>query len=245
MRVIPVLDLMSGRAVRARGGARSGYAPLHSVLVERDGDAVALAGAFRHTLGCAECYVADLDAITRGAPQWTLLERIAHVGSRLIADLGVTTPEHAAAALARGVERVVVGLETLSDFAALETIVRAHGRGRVVFSLDLRAGEPVVRPGAGHRHPPLTLVELAVRAGTGAVLVIDLARVGSGRGLDLELCGRIRRAHPHIELLAGGGVASPHDLTMLAATGCDGALVATALHDGLLDVRHGYPSVSR
>jgi phosphoribosylformimino-5-aminoimidazole carboxamide ribotide isomerase len=35
-------------------------------------------------------------------------------------------------------------------------------------------------------------------------------------------------------LLAGGGVRGYEDLARLADAGCDGALVATALHDGRL-----------
>jgi phosphoribosylformimino-5-aminoimidazole carboxamide ribotide isomerase len=235
MRVIPVLDLLAGHVVRAQGGVRSRYAPVRSVLADPPGDAVALARAFRRTLGCAECYVADLDAITGGPCQRALLDRLAGIGSRLLADVGATTPEQASAVLGAGVERVVVGLETLTSFDALAAIVRAHGRKRVVFSLDLRGGEPVVLPGAPHRAPARALVDMAVQAGVGAVVVIDVARVGSGSGLDLELCADIRHAHQDLELLAGGGIASPQDLAAAAAAGCDGALVASALHDGRLD----------
>jgi phosphoribosylformimino-5-aminoimidazole carboxamide ribotide isomerase len=45
---------------------------------------------------------------------------------------------------------------------------------------------------------------------------------------------RIGAAAPHVALFAGGGVRGPDDLARLADAGCDGALVATALHDGLL-----------
>jgi uncharacterized protein related to proFAR isomerase len=44
-------------------------------------------------------------------------------------------------------------------------------------------------------------------------------------------------------VLAGGGVRGPDDLSALAAAGCDGALIATALHTGAVDPRHS--SVSR
>ena len=117
MRVIPVLDLMAGRAVRAEGGRREGYAPVHSVLLpeERAGDALALAGAFRDRLGRDEWYVADLDAITGGAPQQALLDALAVAGGRLLVDAAVTTPRRAHDVLAHGAERVVVGLETLSS----------------------------------------------------------------------------------------------------------------------------------
>jgi phosphoribosylformimino-5-aminoimidazole carboxamide ribotide isomerase len=68
-----------------------------------------------------------------------------------------------------------------------------------------------------------------------ALLVLDLARVGTGAGgPELGLLSELRRAHPTVELLAGGGVGSRADLERLADAGCDGALVATALHDGRL-----------
>jgi uncharacterized protein related to proFAR isomerase len=74
----------------------------------------------------------------------------------------------------------------------------------------------------------------AADAGAGAVIVIDLARVGTGTGLDLALIDRVREATPGLTLVAGGGVRGPEDLARLADSGCDGALVATALHDGRL-----------
>jgi len=64
--------------------------------------------------------------------------------------------------------------------------------------------------------------------------VIDLARVGTGAGLDFGLIARVRDAVPGLTLLAGGGVRGLEDCARLADTGCDGALVATALHDGRL-----------
>jgi uncharacterized protein related to proFAR isomerase len=235
VRVIPVLDLMAGRAVWARRGIRAAYAPVQSALLPEAGDAVALAWAFRRTLGCEECYVADLDAIMGAPPQHALLRLLAAVGSRLLADEGAAGPAQAGNALAAGADRVIVGLETLPSFGALAAIVQAHGPDRVVFSLDLRAGQPVVQPGSPHRTGPLALVAEAVRAGVPAVIVLDVARVGSGQGVDLALGAEIRRAHPGLELLVGGGIASARDLADVAAAGYDGALVASALHDGTLD----------
>ncbi len=111
------------------------------------------------------------------------------------------------------------------------------GGDRVAFSLDLRGGEPI----AGHdipRETPERLAARAANAGAGSVIVIDLARVGTGVGLDVELLARVREAVPGLTLLAGGGVRGTEDLEKLAGAGCDGALVATAL-DAL------YPSATR
>jgi phosphoribosylformimino-5-aminoimidazole carboxamide ribotide isomerase len=247
--VTPVLDLMAGRAVAARGGERAAYAPVRSVLASGEGDALALARVFRDLLGCVEWYVADLDAISGGAPQWPLIRALADLGGRPLLDVATTTVERGAEALAAGADRVVVGLETLDSFAQLEAIVGRVGSARVVFSLDLRNGAPLVRPGAPHGETglPLALARRAVAAGVRALLVLDLARVGTGTGVDLDLVRRIRRALPDIELLAGGGVAGPADLARLAAAGCDEVLVASALHDGRLtasDLR-GHPNDAR
>lgn len=260
MRVIPVLDLQAGRAVHASGGERHRFPPVRSVLVSESasGDACALAHAFHDTLGCDECYVADLDAIAGGSPQHALLEALARAGGRLFIDAGVATVERARELLDAGAARVVVGLETLPSFVALELVTRGIGSERVMFSLDLRGGRSVRHAGAALEETPLALVGRAVAAGATAILVLDLARVGSGRGLDRPLLAAIRRAHPGLELLAGGGIASYAELERLAATGLDGALVATALHSGVIgkaDVqavrrrgaprRHGHASDSR
>jgi phosphoribosylformimino-5-aminoimidazole carboxamide ribotide isomerase len=65
--------------------------------------------------------------------------------------------------------------------------------------------------------------------------------VGVGGGTrTLDLCRQIQEEFPRVELTAGGGVRGLDDLKVLAAAGCDAALVASALHDGRLtaeDVR--------
>ena len=108
----------------------------------------------------------------------------------------------------------------------------------MAFSLDLRDGEPVIATGANGAiplgEPAHVVASRAANAGVGAVIVLDLARVGTGTGLDVALIARVREAIPGLMLLAGGGVRGYEDLVRLADAGCDGALVATALHDGRL-----------
>jgi len=246
LRVIPVLDLKAGRVVLASRGRRETYAPLPASVLVPAGpadDAVTLARAFHDRLGCDEWYVADLDAISGAAPQRSLVRALAALGGRLLVDAGVSTPARARETLADGggasATRVVIGLETLPSLAALGDVARVVGRERLVFSLDLREGEPVRPPGAPHQGTPLELARAAVdREGVAAILVLDVARLGSGLGVDLDLVAALRRAHPGSELLAGGGIGSVRDLERLADSGCDGALIATALHDGSLAKEH-------
>jgi phosphoribosylformimino-5-aminoimidazole carboxamide ribotide isomerase len=66
------------------------------------------------------------------------------------------------------------------------------------------------------------------------VIVLDLARVGSGAGPDFALVRELCARFPKLELLAGGGVRDVADLRALAEAGAAGALVATALHSGAI-----------
>jgi phosphoribosylformimino-5-aminoimidazole carboxamide ribotide isomerase len=235
VRVIGVLDLRRGLAVHARGGERARYAPVARVagVAVPEGDPFAVARHYLDALGVRELYAADLDAIVEGAPQAALARGLAALGAPLWLDAAVTTPGAARDAVALGAARVVVGLETLARLDALAPIADAVGGARVALSVDLRAGVLLARAAVLDRGArPEDVAAAAADSGVGAVIVLDLARVGSGRGVDLDLLARVRRAVPGVALLAGGGVRDAADLGRLADAGCDGALVASALHDG-------------
>ena len=233
MKIVGVIDLLGGRAVHAQGGCRHGYRPVSSAAgVSIAGDPVTLSRVYVDHLGIRELYLADLDAIAGGAEQDEATRAVTAVGVPLWLDAGVTTHARAQRARARGASRVVVGLETLPSFAMLSAICAAGRHADVAFSLDLRAGTPMTA--TLRDHAPETLGQRAVEAGVAAVIVLDVARVGSGQGLDWTLLERLRAAIPGVALLAGGGVRDDEDLRRLADIGCDGALVATALHSGSL-----------
>lgn len=228
---------MGGRAVHARGGRREAYAPVRDLAEETisPGDPLALAGWYLGRCGLTELYAADLDAILdrrqSEGPNDSILARLSGLAP-LWLDAGVSSSDRAGRAITLGASQVVVGLETLPDFATLVDICDHVGGHRVALSLDLRRGRPVVSPESNIPDASATLLaRKAADAGVGAIIVIDLARVGTSSGLDIELIRRVRESIS-IQLLAGGGVRGPEDLRRLAEAGCDGALVASALHSG-------------
>jgi phosphoribosylformimino-5-aminoimidazole carboxamide ribotide isomerase len=243
MEIIPVLDLSYGQAVWAQGGDRARYEPVVSALVpEAVGDAVALLQAFRRRLGATSCYVADLDAIEGGAVQRTLLKELAQFetgfAGAIMVDAGAHSPESTFEVLACGASQIVVGLETLRAFTDLADIVQMLGEQDVVFSVDLRAGSPILHPGmqdaSGAVPDAVSLTAQAVDAGVSTLLLLDLARVGAGCGVDVGLVEELRRRFPLVRLLAGGGVLARRDLERMRDAGCDGALVASAVHKGTI-----------
>lgn len=228
--------------MHARRGVRDEYRPVDSALLPgRPGDAVGLARSYRDTLAAEHCYVADLDAIQGGDPQWDLIEALASpdrgFGTGLLVDAGLTSPAQVGRLLEAGAETLVAGLETLPGFAELAAIVREAGETKVVFSLDLIDGMPVRRRTGRIATQEAVALELGARAadaGCRALLVLDLSTVGSEAGPgNLELLDALKRMLG-LPLYTGGGVRSAEDLRVLESVGCDAALVGTALHSGAI-----------
>jgi phosphoribosylformimino-5-aminoimidazole carboxamide ribotide isomerase len=232
--IYPVLDLMAGVAVRGAGGDRARYRPLRGVL-SASPRPLAVARAFRARLGLERLYVADLDAIAGAHPSAGVLRELAADGFRLLVDAGSRSARDATGILDLGAEEVVAPLETLPGPEALAAIVSAAGASRVVFSLDLRAGALLGERGAWPAEDAEGVAREASRRGARRILVLDLARVGSGAGPGhLDLIRALRSGLPDIEILAGGGVRSVDDLRALEEAGAGAALVASALHDGAI-----------
>lgn len=218
MKIIPVLDLMSGGVVRAAAGRRDAYRPLTTPLASSNAPEAVVAG-FLHLHPFTEIYVADLDAILgRGdnsAVSRMLCERFPN--TRFWLDAGKTEPGDAS-------HVTIVGSESLAphkpppDFSS---------ERRIVLSLDFH--------GDDFLGPPRLLA--APQLWPRRVIVMTLARVGMGEGPDVERLAAIKRTAGAREIFAAGGVRDGRDIEELARLRLAGALVASALHAGQLGAR--------
>jgi len=228
MRIVPVLDLKGGIVVHARRGRRDEYAPLRSPLVEGC-DPVAVARALCTACRTTTLYVADLDALAGEPVNEAALMALASVAEPWV-DAGATTPEGATALAHAGVARNVIGTESLDPGAAIDP----SGTPPVVLSVDLRDGRLISPDRELAGRDPAAAAPLARALNVREVLVIDLARVGSGSGPPLDAVADLAASLPGVAIYAGGGVRDDADLRALESAGAAGALVATALHEGRL-----------
>jgi phosphoribosylformimino-5-aminoimidazole carboxamide ribotide isomerase len=216
MKLIPVMDLKGGQVVAARMGDRASYAPLVSPLCGSSAPlAVCSALLALHPFDCL--YVADLDAIAGGAGQLPVIEALhrRHPGIELWVDSGLVGLER----IGR-IARPVIGTESVESAAQLAGLVRSLVAP--VLSLDFR-GDRLIGPARAAADPGLWPAD---------VIVMTLARVGSGSGPDLALIERLIRLSDRQRLYAAGGIRDAADLHALRAVGAAGALVSTALHRG-------------
>lgn len=232
MRIWAAMDLLDGRVVRGVAGERANYLPVASTLVVGC-EPLAVAKALRARLGVEHLYVADLDAIAGIEPSLGLIHQLVAEGFTLAVDAGARRAGDAARLAEAGAQVVVLGSETLEDPSELTHVVDRWGAPRVLFSLDMKKGSTLVAAPCWRTALPLDILADASKAGVTQVLLLDLARVGLGRGTGGEDLLREAKARwPATSFWMGGGVASIADLRRLASLEVDAVLVASALHDG-------------
>jgi phosphoribosylformimino-5-aminoimidazole carboxamide ribotide isomerase len=230
MRILPVLDILGGQVVRGVGGRRHEYRPIVSQLTQSHAP-VDVARAIHSEYGLSSLYLADLDAISGSPPSLSLYAQLRGAGFQLCVDAGLHFADDAEPLIAVGVEEVVFGLETLQGPAELAAACKRHDH-RIVFSLDMRDGEPISNRETWNHGDAFSVAEQAVAAGARRIILLDLARVGVNAGVGTEsLCRRIVQTYPEVELIAGGGIRDVNDLRRLQGYGVGGVLLASVLHD--------------
>jgi phosphoribosylformimino-5-aminoimidazole carboxamide ribotide isomerase len=231
--VIPVLDVKGGCAVHAVGGARDLYQPLRTILHEGSRP-VDIARACRDRLQLTSLYLADLDAITGKPPHFQLYESLIGDGFNLLLDAGLTDRACSQRFFELPALTLVVGLETIQGPDAARAILDRAGTDRVIFSLDQFEGKPLTAlPNLWSDNTTAGIADRVIELGFARVILLDLARVGTGRGPgSVELLRQLRRSSATREIVVGGGISDMADIHHLKKDGASGALVASVLHDG-------------
>ncbi len=217
--VIPAVDVLGEDAVRLHQGA-------YDDVVERPGDPVSLAADFasgrRRSRSISSISTApEAAAYGPSSSAWwqtpppppACRPRAASARSRTRRSL-----------LRAGADRVVVGTAALPDPSPW---VSQLGEALVV-ALDVRDG--LVRSAGWTRGSGLTTddaLERCVGAGVVRVLCTAIERDGTLAGPDLELVRQV--AGSGLQVLAAGGIRNREDVSALAASGAEAAIVGRAL----------------
>lgn len=209
--------------VHARGGERSDYPPLQSRLCGSSRPVDVVAGLlslypFRYL------YIADLDAISRAGDHSAVVAALhtAYAGLQLWVDAGIRTRADYLRLRSRLPGTMVAGSETLLDTGLLESDPEAND---LVLSLDYRNGRALGASGI-ESHPGLW---------PNRIICMSLDRVGGTSGPDIGQLLRLRQASAGCEIFAAGGIRDSADLARLRDSGVDGALLASALHNGSIN----------
>ena len=251
-RIIGVLDLLDGAVVHAVAGQRATYLPIASRICDSS-QADQVAQALAASFDIREFYIADLNAIAGGEGNWRSIQAVAAQSDRLWLDLGigqatkVLALRHRLSQLQRhsAAMTLIIGLESVAsqhELPRLLSALRANFPAghdttsfSLAFSLDLRQGQPITSVPEWQRAKVITIAQEVCQLGICKFVVLDLAAVGNRSGCTtMGLCRELRNLSPELEIVTGGGIRDRADLERLAEAGCDGALVASALHSGTM-----------
>jgi HisA/HisF family protein len=234
LKVIPVIDILNGVVVHAVKGKRSEYRPLKSILTKSI-KPVEVATKFKK-IGFRDLYVADLDAIMGYSTNFHLLKQIVdETCLKLMVDAGVSDIERAQELLDNGVSKIIIGTETLHDENFVSEAVKFFGSERVIVSLDLKGARILGKKGNHFCQSPFSFLRFLKIKGVSQVIVLDLRRVGSSEGVNVNFLENVIKKN-EVDVYVGGGIRDINDLFELKNLGMSGALVATALHTGKISV---------
>lgn len=221
LQLIPVLDLMGGQVVRAYAGRRDEYRPLISVLCDSSHPLAVVRGLLElYPFG--QIYIADLDAILGKGNHGSMIDALSRAYPKLEfwVDGGFGSVIAAQAWKDSGLGRPVLGSETMTN--ALENISFPEYS---VLSLDY-LGEKFLGPNS---------VLQDCGSWPRDVIIMTMDMIGTGRGPDLSRLKKMKKLAPTCHYYVAGGVRHMEDLTDLQNAGAAGVLLASALHDGVLN----------
>jgi phosphoribosylformimino-5-aminoimidazole carboxamide ribotide isomerase len=221
LKLIPVIDLMRGLAVRAREGKRHTYRPIQSPLCASPQPEDVI-NAFLQLYPFDTFYIADLDAVLGAGNQSRVIQRLEKEYPRVEfwVDAGIATLSAYRLWTGQHRSRCVIGTETLADAALLEAL----DKNSFILSLDFKA-DRLLGPGVLLQHSTLW---------PSNVIIMTLSRVGSSRGPDYNLLAKLTGSRPEKNYYAAGGVRARGDLTRLKEMNLRGVLLASFLHEGHL-----------
>lgn len=216
MELVPVIDLKGGQAVMAIRGQREHYRPLATPLCPGS-DPLRVVASFLALAPFSLLYVADLDAILGLADNGIIIGHIqkSFPHLHLWIDRGWPPIEPSARATP------VIGSESLGQNwkSKLATL-----QGPWILSLDFNE--------SGFLGPETLLEEPTWWPSS--VILMTMAKIGSQSGPDWLRLTAFKQRYPETRWIAAGGICSPYDLARLKALGINHALVASALHYGLI-----------
>jgi phosphoribosylformimino-5-aminoimidazole carboxamide ribotide isomerase len=229
MRLIPAIDLKSGRCVRLYQGdfdAETRY-PVQPVELARRYRAA----------GADWLHVVDLDGARDGvAGNAAIIRELAALPDlKLQVGGGLRDARSIDNILGAGVARVVIGSAAVTNPADVAEWMTRFGAERIALAFDVRFDADAVPRVATHGWRSQSQVELwdAVQGfiahGLRHVLCTDVSRDGALNGPNLDLYQAAVQRFPAVQWQASGGIRDIADLQALAQAGAQAAISGKAL----------------
>ncbi len=218
MEIIPVIDIMKGRAVHAIRGERNNYKPLKSIYSDIS-DPVEIA----ENLPYERIYVADLDAIMGNNSNFRIIEEISEY-KRVILDSGIKHCNELNIYRDLSINPVL-GTETLESMENLKENLQISEE--VFVSIDIK-DDRVISPFLDLT--PLECFGLFYRKGIENFIFLEISSVGT---MSLPSFDYLDKINKKAKIMVGGGI-TKKDIKKLKKRNVSGVLMGTSLYNELV-----------
>lgn len=150
---------------------------------------------------------------------------------------GIRSKEDAAALLALGADRVILGTAAVNNPSLVEELTSEFGSERIMVALDSKNGRVTTHGWA--KSSSFTAVELGRKfeeLGAGSILFTDINTEGLLKGVNPVPTKELVEAL-NIPVIASGGITALSDIEAIKKTGAKGVVVGAALYVGKFALR--------
>jgi len=238
MKVIPVLDLLDGKVVHGIAGERTSYQPIAHSVITSSAEPKSVIKGFAENLGLTTFYIADLNLIqktsNKNCNEQSLRMLAQQEDYQLMVDGGVQTTEEALELYRWGVDKVILGTETLQSLEVINQLVETLGKEKLIVSIDLLDGKLLTQNDQLQGLSATKFLDIIEPLALHAIIVLELRKVGRSSGPISQTLLEILEPAPKTPIYAGGGVRTIEDVLELEKHGVSGCLIATAFHKGAI-----------
>lgn len=234
VRVIPCLDVASGRVVKG----------VNFLNLRDAGDPIELAAKY-YAAGADELTFLDVQATVDN--RTTMYDLVTSCAEKVFIPLtvggGIREVDDVDKLLTAGADKVSVGSAGIANPNLLSEISGRFGNQVLVISLDLKRSKStpsgfVVTSRGGREETNLDALEWIVKTielGAGELLVNSIDADGTRKGFDSEMLSAVRSIAT-VPVIASGGAGKAEDFPLAAAAGADAILAASIFHEGSVSI---------
>ncbi len=234
-KIIPVIDILNSEAVHAIKGEREKYKPLKSVLI-KSSDPIKIIKKIKHESSINEVYIADLDAILRLEPNYSLLTKILKIHEiKVMIDPGIILKKNILEYSNYGLDSLILGLETVKNLEVISKCLKIMGSHKTIVSIDMYKKVIQTNVKEIKNQHPIEVIKKIEELGVKKIILLDLYNVGQKIGGIPPLYLEIRKQF-NGQILVGGGIKDIRDIELYKHHGFSGVLIGTALHDGTIEI---------
>lgn len=231
MKIIPAIDVISGKAVRLTKGD-------YNQKKEYSDSPLEVAQRFEQA-GITHLHLVDLDGAKAQKPQNLEVLEVISSKTRLRVDFGggVKSGESLEAVLKAGAQQVTAGSIAAKDPEMVFSWLKHYGAEKVILGADV-IDEKIAISG-WQEDSGLDLfpfLEQYLAKGVTYCICTDVSKDGMLQGPSIELYKKIIKEFPQLKLIASGGVAELNDLYELREAGLYGAIVGKAYYEGRISL---------